>query len=120
MTKDIYNMIIEERNTYASMIDYCCGNKLILNNSIINYDYDNWEVVAGSIYDCEAEEFEDIFQYYIITEGAAFRLVELTNETILYNVQLDVYLLAVKHYGTNWGCIPSDWKAAEEIEIEER
>lgn len=116
MTKDIYNMITEERNTYASMIDYCCGNKLILNNSIINYDFGDWEVVAGSIYDCEAEEYEEIFQYYIITEVAASRLAYLTNETILYNVQLDVYLLAVKTYGTDWGYIPSDWKAAEEIE----
>lgn len=116
MTKDIYNMITEERSTYASMIDYCCDNQLILNNSIIDYEFDNWEVLAGSIYDDEKEEYEEIYQYYIITEDGASRLTDLTNETVLYNSRLDIYLLAVKHYGTSWDMVPDNWKEYGEIQ----
>ena len=114
MTKDIYNMIAEGRSTYSSMIDYC-GGALILNNSIIEFEFDNWEVLAGSIYDDEADEYQEIYQYYIITERAAFKMIDLTNETILYNSRLDIYLLAVKHYGTSWDVVPANWKALEEI-----
>ena len=115
MTKDIYNMITEKRSTYLSMIDYCCSAQLILNNSIIGFEYDNWEVLAGSIYDDEREEYEEIYQYYIITESAASIMIDLTNETILYNSRLDIYLLAVKHFGTAWDIVPANWKALEEI-----
>lgn len=116
MTKDIYNMITEERNTYLSMIDYCCNAQLILNNSIIEIEIDNWEVLAGSIYDDEREEYEEIYQYYMITNDAASRLIELTDETVLYNDRLDIYLLAVKHFGTAWDIVPANWKAFEDIQ----
>ena len=115
MKKNIYNMIVNERNNYSSMIDYCCNAQLILNNSIIEIEIDNWEVLAGSIYDDEREEYEEIYQYYIITESAAFKMIDLTNETILYNSRLDIYLLAVKHFGTAWDIVPANWKAFEEI-----
>ena len=115
MTKDIYNMITEERETYASMIDYCCGGQLILNNSISEFEFDNWEELAGSIYDDDNKEYEEIYQYYIITESAALRLAKLTDETVLYNAKLDMYLLAVKHYGTSWNMVPANWKEYKNI-----
>lgn len=119
MNKKIYNIIVKKRNTYNSMINYCCDNQLILNNTIINYDIENWEVFAGSIYNLETGAYEYIYQYYIIAEYDAIRLSELTNETVLYNNNLDIYLLAVKHFGTSWDYVSSNWKSYEEMEDHE-
>ena len=70
-------------------------------------------------YDEESDEYVDIYQQYIITSQDAERLAEYTNEIVVYNDELDLYLLCVTHFGTMWSGVPSNWKSLEELEAEE-
>ena len=97
----------EKRKTYAEMVDFCCGDQIILNNTIDSFmlrnDYD-YEVFCGSdrkYYDENGDEvkegdnyydyeFDEVFQYYIITESAAERFKKYTNELVIYYEPLDV------------------------------
>ena len=72
----------EKRKTYSEMVDFCCGDQIILNNYIVEFmaknDYYEYEIVCGSdrtFYDDNGDEteeetdnydYDDIFQYYII------------------------------------------------------
>lgn len=49
-----------------------------------------------------------IFQYYIISDGGAQILCELTNEIVFYNDELDMYIWGVTHYGTGWNYVLTD------------
>lgn len=134
MAYDLLKELRETRKTYAEMVDFCCGDQLILNNTIDlfmlenNYDY---EVFCGSdktyydengeevkevgdeYYDCE---YDQVFQNYIITGSAAERFKKYTNELVIYYGLLDVYLLCVKHWGTSWSCVRANWKEEKEDE----
>ncbi len=112
MNKDFLQSLIEERKNYRDMIDFCCDS-LILNNYLIqelNKRGYYFELYCGNDYDEESDTYCDIFQYYIITERDAERLSEYTNEIVYYNDVLDLYILAVDHYGTSWDYVPSNWK----------
>ena len=137
MDKTFFERIKEGRTTYKDMIDFCCDS-LILNNNLIElqkegYCFDtfcgdvfeyfnkNWEIIIEEEYDRlnekGAETHEqptDIYQYFIITERDAERLQEYTNELVIYNEQLDLYLLCVRHFGTGWSCVPANWKDEED------
>ena len=52
----------------------------------------------------------EIFQYYIISQYTAEKLQKHTNEVILYNEGLDIYLLGVTHFGTSWDYVLTDIK----------
>lgn len=104
----------------------------VLNNEIIpktvNAGY-YWETVNGSdirYYDTQKEkyisesdiddwnnieeEYEDIYQYFIIDEAGANILQELTDEILFYNEDLDMYVWGVTHYGTSWDYVLTDIK----------
>ena len=98
------------------MIDFCCEN-LILNNELINTLPSKgfyFDVFCGFDYDEDAEEYFDVFQYFIIGQQDAERLEEYTNELVYYCEELDLYLLGVCHLGTPWNGVPANWK--DEIE----
>ena len=123
---DLLKELKEKRKTYAEMTDFCSGEQMILNNYIVEFmnknDYYEYEIVCGddkTYYDENGDEteeetdnydYDDIFQYYIITESAAERYKEYTNELVIYYEPLDMYLLCVKHFGTSWTCVPANWK----------
>ena len=135
MTYDLLKELKEKRKTYAEMVDFCCGDQLILNNSIVEFmnknDYYDYEIICGSektyynadgdeiseeeYYETENgnEEYDDIFQYYIITGSAAERFEKYTNELVIYYSDADIYLLCVKHFGTAWSCVSANWKENE-------
>lgn len=111
MNKDIFNELKEENKTYYDMIAYCC-NDMILNNSLmgeLNQLGIEFDVYCGEDMD-ENGEYIDIFQFYLISSNDASRLADLTNELVYYNNSLDLYFLAVTHYGTSWDYVPSNWK----------
>ena len=56
----------------------------------------------------ESKMDAEIFQYYIISSHTARELQEHTNEVILYNEGLDIYLLGVTHFGTSWDYVLTD------------
>lgn len=93
-------------NNYDDMIKYCCGDKIILNNDIVE------KLANKKIFFTQLNESKDmeIYQYYIITKNGAEKLQKLTKEIILYNDFLNIYILAVTHFGTRWILLPSNWK----------
>lgn len=132
MTYDLLKVLKETKKTYDEMVDFCCGYQLILNNSIVEFmsknGYYDYEIYCGSdrtYYDENGDEteeetenfnYDDIFQYYIITENAAESFKKYTNELVIYYSDADIYLLCVKHYGTSWSCVRANWKEEEEDE----
>ena len=60
------------------------------------------EEFAGSLYDEEAEEYDDVYQSYIITKSWAEYLRDHTDEVVVYSKILDLYFWQVTHYGTAW------------------
>ena len=128
--KDFLKGLREKRTTFADMIDFCCDNCL-LNNEIVpeleksgfyfdvccgdlvEYYDENGNIITEE----EAAEsdnaetyYKEIYQYYIISERDAERLADYTNEIVLYNEQLDLYILCVTHCGTSWSGVPATWK----------
>lgn len=85
---------------------------LILCNNIAN-DYDELELVNGEDYDDESDEYAEIYQYYIIDDSTARRLIDDTNEIIYYHNRLDIYILGVTHCGTSWGYVLTEFELVE-------
>ena len=135
--KEFLKELREDRTNYKDMIDFCCDS-LIMNNYIIqelakneiyfdNYcgsecyyiDNNGNEITSKQAekmdFDEYSEEYYDIFQYFIIDGQAADRLAEYTNEIVLYNSDLDMYILAVTHWGTSWDYVPANWKELDEV-----
>lgn len=136
--KEFLKELREKRTTYKDMIDFCCDS-LIMNNYIIqelakkeiyfdNYcgsecyylDNNGNEITSKQAeemnFDEYCEEYYDIYQYFIIDGQAADRLAEYTNEIVFYNSDLDMYILAVTHFGSSWTIVPSNWKELDEVE----
>ena len=131
--KDFLNELREKRTTYADMIDFCCDNCL-LNNYIYDklsesgYYFDTYcgsleqyvdetgeEITEEEYHESENAHihYEEVYQYYIISEIDAERLADYTNEVVIYNEDLDLYILCVTHFGTAWSGVPSNWKDPE-------
>lgn len=94
-----------KRLSFSNMLKALTDDCYILNNTIIEkFDFD---FLDESLYDLEELT---IYQYYIISEYTAEKLQKHTNEIILYNAELDMYLLGVGHFGTSWESILTDIK----------
>ena len=85
---------------------------LILCNNIAD-DYEYLELVNGEDYDEENDEYEEIYQYYIISDDTAKRLIDNTDKLIYYHNRLDIYVLGVTHYGTSWDYVLTDFELIE-------
>lgn len=105
--------ILYNHLSYYDMINYFVDD-YILNNDVINYEVDYWELYSGRDYDEEDDYYYDIYQYFMISEDDARRLADNTNEIIYYNSNLNIYLLGVTHFGTSWTYVPSDFKLVKE------
>ena len=80
---------------------------LILCNNIAN----DWEDLTQE----NGDEWDDeIYQYYIIDDETARRLMENTDEIIFYHNRLDIYILGVTHYGTGWSYVLTDFELIED------
>lgn len=134
--KELIEKMRKDRPTYADMIDFACDN-CILNNYIVDelesvgiyfdiycgslasyYSADGDEISEEEYCetDCGYSEIDEIYQYYIISERDAQRLADYTNETVIYNDSVNLYLLCVKHFGTSWQGVPANWKRADELD----
>lgn len=106
--KDLNSYELEnKRLSYYNLFYH--DESLILCNNIIN-DIDDMELVNGADYDEENDCYEDIYQYYIIDDNLANRLIENTNEIIYYHNRLDIYILGVSHYGISWQYVLTEFK----------
>lgn len=78
----------------------------VLNNNIFQETgYENWEMVSGF-----EGEYEEVYQYYIISDYGYQMLEELTDEIVYYNESLDMYLWGITHFGTSWDYVLTDIK----------
>lgn len=85
---------------------------LILCNNIAN-DWEDLEQQNG-FNDCD--DCYEIYQYYIIDDDTAKRLINYTNEIIFYHNRLDIYILGVTHYGTSWSYVLTEFKLVKDDE----
>lgn len=100
-------------DTLAKLFDAIINNNIIAKTQGIGY----WECVNGSeYYETEDEngiisdESYDIYQYYIISQYGFEILQQFTDEIVLYNEELNMYVWGVTHYGTSWDNVLTDIK----------
>lgn len=83
---------------------------VILNNNVFLYTgYENWELVTGEE-ENEYGEYQEVYQYYIITESGYRFLEDFTDELVYYNRELDMYIWGITHFGTSWDYVLTDIK----------
>ena len=86
--------------TLARIIEDC-----IFNNQLIEETgWHDWDVMTGENLD------DEIYQYYIISRSGYEFLSRYTDEIVLYNEKLDIYLWAITHFGTSWDYVLTDIK----------
>ena len=90
-------------------------DSLILCNNIAN-DYEDLELMNGNEYNEEDDTYEEVYQYYIIDDDTAKRLINYTDEIIYYHNRLDIYILGVTHWGTSWDYVLTDFKLVKDDE----
>lgn len=87
--------------SYKNAVEYL-HNSFILCNNIVNIDdtiFDNREL-------CNCNE--EFYQYYLTdcTQDDAERLRAWFGLNFLYSEKLEMYILAVEHFGSSWSIIP--------------
>lgn len=101
-TYELENKTLSYKNLFYN------DDALILCNNIID-DYEFLELQND--FD-DIDDFE-IYQYYIISDDLANRLIKYTNEIVYYHNRLDIYILGVCHYGTSWSYILTDFELVQ-------
>lgn len=101
-----YGHNVSEYALENGYLDYHTLSKIVgdcvLNNNIFEYaGYENWELESGEEED-EDGYFQEVYQYYIISDGGARILKDETDELVYYHEELDMYLWGVTHFGTSW------------------
>ena len=101
----VYGEKVSDYGLENGHLDYLTLSKIvvdcILNNTLRAETLMDWEVVNGD-YD------EYIYQEYIISEYGYEFLSEYTDEIVLYNEKLDIYLWGITHFGTSWDYVLTD------------
>ncbi len=92
--------------TLAKAFDADLNNDIISATQTIGY----WDIVNGSEYNEETDEYTDIFQYYIVSDQGAQILQDYTDEILFYNNELDMFVWGVTHWGTSWDYVLTDIK----------
>lgn len=78
------------------------GDSILANTARHALDFDDYQDFAGSSYDEETEEYNEVYQSYVITESGAEYLRARTDELVVYSEKLDLYFWEITHYGTSW------------------
>lgn len=67
-----------------------------------------WELVNGSDYDEDTDEYTEVFQWFIVSDNGAQMIQDYTDEILYYHEELDIYLWGVTHWGTSWDYVLMD------------
>jgi len=106
--------IENRRLSYRTAWNRITGNApLILCNNIASIDDSIlYNVVIGSLYDEETDEYTDIYQYFLtdLNDWDIEALKEYGNDNFIvtYSELLDTYVLCVDHFGTAWDYVLTD------------
>ena len=103
--KDLNSYELENKRLSYKNLFYNDDSLILCNN--IAEDY--LELQSGFNND---DEYLEVYQYYIITDNLAKRLIEI-NEIVYYHEKLDIYVLGVTHFGTSWNYVLTDLKLLE-------
>lgn len=119
-SKYFYGNKISDYGLEHGYVDYRTLAKCfdaVLNNDIINktQEIGYWDIVSGTDYDKETDEYTEIFQYYIVSDNAV-EILQEANEIVYYNEELDMYVWGVTHWGTSWDYVLTDIK----VELENK
>ena len=110
----VYGVKVSDYGVENGYLDYYTLSQIVgdsvLNNNVFMYvGYENWELTNGLEED-EDGNFQEVYQYYIITDSGASFLEEYTDEIVYYNQQLDMYVWGITHFGTSWDYVLTDIK----------
>ena len=93
--EDTINEVMERDEDYEENHVYIAMNENILK-------------IKEEIEALEDAHYDEIFQYYIISDNGAEILKYYTDEIIFYNEELDMYVWGVTHWGTSWDYVLTD------------
>lgn len=100
--------------SYKTLLKYYdIYNNMVLCNKIGELDYSLYDnVETGSVYNEETDEYEEIYQYFII-DFASWMLDDIKKKyndelIITYSDMLECYVLMVDHWGTGWDYVLTD------------
>lgn len=108
--EEIENGYINYRTLAKTFDAILCNDITKLFYTDINGSYNEVELVNGSDYNEEYDEYCDIYQYYIIDGNGYNILSSCTDEIIYYIEALDMYIWGVTHFGTAWNGVNTDIK----------
>lgn len=94
---------------YSTLVNFLFTDMILCNN-ILNENYSNCQLECGN------DEDVEFYQYYIVNidDWRFERYIEYCKAnqieplTVYYLDNLDVYILAVDHWGTNWDYVPTN------------
>ena len=87
---------------------------MVLSNYMMQYMGSlGWELVNGDDID-EDGEYQEIYQWYIISEYGANILQEYTDEIVYFHEEMDMYVWGITHFGTAWDYVLTDVKLLDE------
>lgn len=127
--QDILDDLKKTKTSYDAMFDYCTEGHYVMDNCIAQDFPEGWDTYCGSTetyldkdgneitqeqYNALSDEDRDIdypevYQYFIINKEGAEHFKRYTDETVIYNEELNLYVLCVYHCGTPWESVPSNW-----------
>ena len=81
-----------------------------------NFRTERIEGIKTDLAYLEEAHYNEVFQYYIISDNGAEILREWTNELVWYNEELDMYVWGVTHWGTSWDYVLTDIRIENEEE----
>lgn len=82
----------------------------------LDEDSERYTEIEEDIRCLEDIRYSEIFQYFIISDNGAEILKEYTDEIVLYNSELDMYVWGVTHCGTSWDYVLTDIPCGESEE----
>lgn len=106
------------RISYRRLIDRI-GRVWLFNKApeLSNYDF---EYEIGSDYDEETDEYEEIYQYYLIDVNnyTLQKLHEINCKDVIiaYSETLEEYVLMVTHYGTSWDYVMTSFEPTDDLD----
>ena len=95
--EDTINEVMERDEDYEENHVYIAMNE-------------NISRIKEEIETLEDAHYEEIFQYFIISDNGAEILKDYTDEIVFYNEALDMYVWGVTHWGTSWDYVLTDIK----------
>lgn len=111
--------------SYSTLIKYLFSD-MILCNELPKVLSECNEIIedglkCGQVYDEEADEYTEIYQYFIVDMNGGFSYDFIKkyckNEIILfYSEKLDLYILGVDHFGTGWDYVLTDFEYTTDYE----